>query len=43
VLYPLSYTGMIPVAGFEPATSRVTGEVTLIFTTGPKLFCSLQS
>jgi hypothetical protein len=34
VLYPLSYTGVIPVAGFEPATTRVRGEVTLVFTTG---------
>jgi hypothetical protein len=34
VLYPLSYTGPIPVAGFEPATTRVQGEVTLVFTTG---------
>ena len=31
---PLSYTGTIPVTGFEPATSRLTGEVTLVFTTG---------
>ena len=36
---PLSYTGTIPVAGFEPATSRVLGEVTLVFTTGRKV-CS---
>ncbi len=34
MLYPLSYTGTIPVAGFEPATTRLTGEVTLVFTTG---------
>jgi hypothetical protein len=34
VLYPLSYTGIIPVAGFEPASTRVRGEVTLVFTTG---------
>ena len=34
MLYPLSYTGVIPVAGFEPATTRVRGEVTLVFTTG---------
>ena len=26
--------GPIPVAGFEPATSRVSSEVTLVFTTG---------
>ena len=25
---------MTPVAGFEPATTRLTGEVTLVFTTG---------
>ncbi len=31
---PLSYAGIIPAAGFEPATSRLTGEVTVIFTTG---------
>ena len=37
MLYPLSYTGTIPVAGLEPATSRVTGEVTLVFTTGRNL------
>ena len=34
MLYPLSYTGTIPVAGFEPATTRLTGEVTLVYTTG---------
>jgi hypothetical protein len=34
VLYPLSYTGTIPVAGFEPATTCVSSEVTLVFTTG---------
>ena len=34
MLYPLSYTGTIPVAGFEPATTRVSSEVTLVFTTG---------
>ena len=31
---PLSYTGVNPAAGFEPATSRVQGEVTVVFTTG---------
>ena len=31
---PLSYAGIIPAAGFEPATTRSIGEVTLIFTTG---------
>ena len=34
MLYPLSYTGTIPVAGFEPATTRLRGDGTLIFTTG---------
>jgi hypothetical protein len=34
VLYPLSYTGIIPVAGIEPAITRVRGEVTVVFTTG---------
>jgi|SRR6267142_5434761 len=34
VLYPLSYTGTVPAAGFEPANTRVQGEVTLVFTTG---------
>lgn len=34
MLYPLSYTGVIPVAGFEPATTRLQGEVTVVFTTG---------
>ena len=34
MLYPLSYTGVIPVAGFEPATTRVRCEATLVFTTG---------
>jgi hypothetical protein len=33
---PLSYTGVSPVAGFEPAASRSQGEVTLVFTTGRK-------
>ncbi|KRQ00727.1 hypothetical protein AOQ71_37485 [Bradyrhizobium manausense] len=32
-LYPLSYRCTIHRAGFEPATSRVAGEVTGIFTT----------
>jgi hypothetical protein len=31
---PLSYAGIIPAAGFEPAPSRSLGEVTLVFTTG---------
>jgi hypothetical protein len=31
---PLSYAGIIPAAGFEPATSRLRGEVTVVFTTG---------
>jgi hypothetical protein len=30
---PLSYTGVIPAAGFEPATTRVLSDVTVIFTT----------
>jgi len=34
VLYPLSYMGIVPVAGFEPASTRSLGEVTLVFTTG---------
>ena len=42
MLYPLSYTGIIPVAGFEPATTRVRGEVTLVFTTG-RIFLSLTA
>ncbi len=33
----LSYTGVNPAAGFEPATSRLQGEVTVIFTTGRTL------
>jgi hypothetical protein len=33
---PLSYTGVIPAAGLEPATTRLGGEVTLVFTTGRK-------
>jgi hypothetical protein len=37
VLYPLSYTGIIPAAGIEPATTRVRGEVTVVFTTGQSL------
>lgn len=32
-LWPLSYRCMVHRAGFEPATSRVIGEVTAIFTT----------
>lgn len=32
-LWPLSYRCMVHRAGFEPATSRVIGEVTEIFTT----------
>ncbi len=31
---PLSYTGTIPAAGFEPATSHLQGEVAVVFTTG---------
>jgi hypothetical protein len=31
---PLSYAGVIPAAGLEPATTRLRGEVTLVFTTG---------
>jgi hypothetical protein len=31
--------GMVPVAGFEPASSRLTGEVTFVFTTGRTCFC----
>ena len=34
MLYPLSYEGIIPVAGIEPATTRVRGELTVVFTTG---------
>ena len=34
---PLSYTGVNPAAGFEPATSRLQGEVTVVFTTGQTL------
>ena len=34
---PLSYAEIIPAAGFEPATSRVSGEVTLVYTTGRKV------
>jgi hypothetical protein len=33
VLYPLSYGRMERPAGFEPATTRVTAEVSDIFTT----------
>jgi len=34
-LYPLSYAGnILPAAGIEPATSRLTVEVTHVFTTG---------
>lgn len=28
---------LLPKAGFEPATSRLSGEVTLVFTTGENL------
>ena len=38
MLYPLSYTGVIPAAGFEPATTRLQGEVTLVLTTGRNVF-----
>jgi len=41
VLYPQSYTGVIPVAGFEPASTRVGCEVTLVFTTGRR-YCSFN-
>ena len=36
---PLSYAGIIPAAGFEPATSRLRGEVTVVFTTGRNISC----
>src|SRR4029077_16117462 len=32
--------GTCPAAGFEPATSRVLGEVALVFTTGRKVYCA---
>src|SRR5882762_1319902 len=35
---PLSYPGIISVAGFEAASTRVGGEVTLVFTTGQNTF-----
>jgi hypothetical protein len=33
-LFALAESFIIPVAGFEPATSGVSGEVTVVFTTG---------
>jgi hypothetical protein len=43
---PLSYARHLraaTAAGFEPATSRLTVEVTHVFTTGNTLFLSLRS
>jgi hypothetical protein len=43
---PLSYARHLrtaTAAGFEPATSRLTVEVTHVFTTGKALFLSLRS
>ena len=41
MLYQLSYTAKVSVAGIEPASSRSPGEVTVVFTTGQLNFSKL--